>query len=173
MGQVDRVIEEATFGEVMSEVSLADVGRMLKAAFSSLGCWIVYLVVMSGIIWSGEAFTGLSFDVHIPTYAWEFFVAFIVISTTTHKTSHYKYQADWYFPKLGFIGWILTAAYVTGMVEVARLLRSVPNEVLQGAIFAFAFVLFALPGIIIFDAMQVGYSRLMEKRRATVQGARS
>src|SRR5437764_15094581 len=107
----ENVSKEAGLSEVLAEVSILDLGFILKQAFLGLGCLALIIFVGIGIE------TGAKFAVpgiHVPSWVkWLFWlvVAWGWLAEVTEKTYHHR-EFSWYFPRLRWWSSLLFAAYL-------------------------------------------------------------
>jgi hypothetical protein len=158
--------KEATLREVLAEVSILDVGRMLKQAFLGAGCFAIF----SGIIFFADAAvsetTGWRFsNLGIPDWViWIVFAWMGVAATTTEKSFH-EAKMSWYFPKLNWFTSLLFAAYLVGFFQLMTWVYSLPRG-LESA-FAFGAIWFAYfcPFLMFLAAINIGYDKVIAKRQ--------
>lgn len=160
-----RAEKEATLREVLGEVSLLDVGRLLKNTFVTLGCLGIFYAIIFGVGAVASNATGFKMsDLGIPGWVIWVLVAWAYVFGATSDRSFHEWNASWYFPKLGWFSSLLLAAYIVGFIYL-----NIPIFNMElGAERALAAVTFWLgyagPFLLFFSAINIGHSKLMEKR---------
>lgn len=164
--------KEASLREVLAEVSLLDVGRLLKSAFLVLGCLGIFYALFFGVGAVASAATGYTMnDLGIPSWVIWLLLAWAYVFGATNDRSFHEWNASWYFPKLGWFSSLLLAAYLVGFVYL-----SIPVfEMEQGLDRLLAAMLlwlaYAGPFLVFLSAINIGHQKLMEKRTQAVADA--
>lgn len=159
--------KEATLGEVLAEVSVADLGSMLKGGLTTMGCWAVfYLVIFLFTTVTDSADIGFE-SFGVPDWiVWLLFAWMMTHAATSHRSFH---QLSWYFPKLNWLGSLLLAGYLLGFVYLAMAVSHMEVGAAR-LLAAFAvFVGYLAPFAAFLAVTHAGYDKLMEKRRTTAQ----
>jgi hypothetical protein len=158
---------EATLGEVLAEVSLADLSPMLKRGLAAMGCWAVfYLVIFLFTTVTDSA--GVGFDSFgVPDWiVWLLFAWMMTHAATSHRSFH---ELSWYFPKLNWLGSLLLAGYLLGFFYLAMAVSHMEVGAAR-LLAAFAvFVGYMTPFAAFLAVTHAGYDKLMEKRRTTAR----
>lgn len=158
--------KEATLKEVLAEVSLLDLGRMIKEVLLSIGC----LAVFWGIIFFASAAitgtTGLRFS-HLGIPDWVFWLAFawMMVASATTERSFYEVKISWFFPRLNWFTSFLLAGYIVGFFQLMTWVNSLEKGLESGLAFAAVWFGYLTPFLLFLSAINVGYSKLMEKRQ--------
>ncbi len=126
--------KEATLKEVLAEVSLADVGGMLKTWLSTLGCLGIGMAFVL-LFTAATQGVGLPDDWGIPGWLVWLVLAWLFVHEATSVRSYHKLDMSWYFPKLGWFGSLLLAAYVVGFIELLFWVNSLDKGVGAGLAF--------------------------------------
>ena len=161
--------KEATLKEVLAEVSLADVGGMLKGWLKTVGCLGIFFGFAFLVGPATEA-AGLKLpDWGIPSWLWLLIVPWGVVYAATAETSYH--EISWYFPKQGWFGSLLLAAYAVGFIYLVIQVYNMEKG--DGAFLAFLAVWFGYTGpFTAFTAVTTfGHAKLMEKRRREMDAA--
>lgn len=163
--------KEATLREVLAEVSVADLGPMLKRWLANLGCLGVFAVGSSLIGVASDA-TGIKFpNWGIPSWVLWVLIAWLFCYEFTSNKSFHKFEASWYFPKLGWFGSLLLAAYGVGFIYLLILVWHL-DEGLDRWLATFAVWFgYLTPFSALVSVTNLGHSKLMEKRRAEIGAA--
>lgn len=94
------ISKEATLSEVLAEVSILDVGAILKRSLAGLGCLAIFFLVVAGL----DAGTTYALpDFHPPSWGiWLFWLAigWGWLASVTEGKSYHHWEYGWYFPKL-------------------------------------------------------------------------
>ena len=157
---------EATLGEVLSEVTLADVGRKLKKGAGLLGCYAVFLIVILAITSVGKS-TGYDLDqLGIPSWIIWLLLAWVYVYGATSERSFHTIDTSWYFPKLKWFGSLVLAAYLVGFAYGVHWVSNMDEGVERGIWAMLVWVGYTSPFILFLSIISVGHDNLMKKRRA-------
>lgn len=160
-----RLEKEATLREVLSEVTLLDIGQLLKNTFVTLGCLGAFFVVIILVGSVAGTATGFHFsDLAIPAWAIWLVITWFYLWASTHDFSYHEFKASWYFPKLGWLGSLVVAAYLVGFVRISVAIFDMPLGVERGAAAIFAYLVYAGPFFLFFSAINIGHRKLLDKR---------
>ena len=153
--------KEAELREVLAEVSLLDLARVLKATLASWGCLLVILVFAPVWDW---AFGRVTSSWSIPLWLiWTLILWGALAAATEYKSYH---EFGFYFPKLRWWASLLLAAYVVGFVELCS--RSWGKGGIIGMV---AYLLYLFPFLTFMSAIEIGHNNLMRKREAEAQSS--
>lgn len=160
--------KEATLREVLAEISIVDLLRMLKKDLARIGCWGLFMVVIALV---SAVVTGTKADVEswgIPGWVVWIFLGWGYAYAMTESHSYHTLEISWYFPKLGWFWSLVFAAYAVGFVELVFWVGSmeVGWDRTVAAIAVWLGYTFAM--IFFLSAINAGHAKLMEKR-ASVQ----
>ena len=165
------VSKEATLREVMAEVSIADLGGQLKTALKGLGCLAIWLVALALIDAFGDNIPAIN-NIHFPRLVWIAILVGFVVASTLVERSYHDWKFQFWFPKVGFLGWLFLTTYITGTIEAFRVIYGYPTGSPEGWIaFAVAWTFLVIPAALFLELCQVGHARLMEKRTAAASGS--
>lgn len=158
--------KEATLGEVLAEVSLIDIGKMLKAGLGVMGCWFVLALVAFMITTATDsAGYGLS-DVGVPDWLVWLLLGWFYVYFTTSQTSYHEWRMSWYFPKVGWLGSLILAAYFVTFVYLAIWAANLEADVERFVAVMLVWFGYPSPFILFLSAINAGHTKLMEKRLA-------
>lgn len=158
--------EDARLGEVLAEVSVADIGRMLKTGGASFGCLAVYLLVIVAIISVADA-TGYGSEAWgIPDWVFWLLIVWLFVYAVTSQTSYHVWKMSWYFPKLNWLSSLLLAAYFVGFGYLLRWANAIDVGLERTVAFFLVYFGYMSPFLLFVSAISLGHSKLMEKRRA-------
>lgn len=158
-----KVNKEATLRDVLAEVSLVDLGALMKTAFSTLGCVavlfvpIIFLGEFAKSETNGKPWFGL------PDWVSYLFIAWVFIGSYTADKSYYEHHFAFYLPKAGFLWSIPIAAYlVLGFNALPSYQPdlALSQRLMNGAIY----MAWWMPIVISFAIFEVGHGKLIEKR---------
>ena len=164
--------KEATLKEVLAEVSLLDVGRMLKEVFLSIGClaifWAIFFVADATVFEpAGWRFSNLG----VPDWAIWLFFTWIILAVATTEKSYHEFKASWYFPKLGWFISLLLAGYIVGFFQLMSWANSLSRIGDKGIAFGAIWFGYLVPFLLFFSAINIGYAKLREKRQQAKEDA--
>lgn len=160
--------KEATLGEVLSEVSLADVGRMSKSGLATMGCWAVFMVIVLVIVSVTDS-AGIGFDkVGVPDWVVWLIIGWFYVYTATSQRSFHELKMSGYFPKLGWFSSLLLTGYAVGFGYLINAVFQMPVGVERGAAFFAVSCGYTAPLIAFISVINAGYVKLMDKRRASL-----
>jgi len=160
--------KEATLGEVLAEVSLVDVGRMLKRGLATLGCWALFYVFII-VITSVTDSAGVGWDkLRVPGWLVWVLIGWAYVYGATSERSFHQLKMSWYFPKLNWLTSLLLTGYAVGFGYLLSALWQMPVGVERGAAFFAVWFGYTAPFVAFCSVTNAGYEKLMEKRRATV-----
>jgi hypothetical protein len=157
------ISKEATLSEVLAEVSILDVGLILKQALTGMGCFGIFILIGIGL----EA--GVNHAVpgfHVPSWlAWLFWlvVAWALLDDFTGDKSYHHWEFGWYFPKLRWWASLLFAAYVLGGFKLFLIAYSM-NESAERTAIAAGSWLYLMPLFFALSVFEIGHKKLMAKR---------
>jgi hypothetical protein len=157
--------KEASLGEVLAEVSLVDVGRMVKQGATTLGCLGVFygLIFLFGSI-AGRA-TGFSWSkTGIPSWTIWLIIAWAVIYNATSERSFHELNLTWYFPKLGWLSSLILAAFFIGFVMLCIMMFNMEMGTDRLLVGIAVWLGYLGPFCFFLSAINLGHSRLLEKR---------
>ena len=157
-----KISKEATLREVLAEVSVLDLGGQIKTVLASIGCLGVFLVISSGI---GAGVSAIAPDLTVPDVVWRAMLVFIFVMAFTENKSYHEFRFEWYFPKLGFGGWVTLTAYIVGVWEAFELAAGIQETMPQYIAIGFVWLILLLPFFLFLGILEVGHKRLVEKRR--------
>jgi hypothetical protein len=83
----------------------------------------------------------------------------------SHQTYH-QVDLSFWFPRIRWLSWAVTTAYLTAIVEVIRIGWRFESPSPERTLSVIAVVLLVMPGLVFFELCQIGYQRVMEKREA-------
>ncbi|NTZ44046.1 hypothetical protein G7A66_13350 [Altererythrobacter sp. SALINAS58] len=160
-----RAEKEATLREVLAEVSLLDVGRLLKSTLLTLGCLGIFYAIIFGVGAVASNATGFTVsDLGIPGGVFWIFVAWVFVFGATSDRSFHEWNASWFFPKLEWFSSLLLAAYIVGFIYLNIHIFSMELGA-ERALAAVTFWLgYAGPFLLFFSAINIGHAKLLEKR---------
>jgi hypothetical protein len=163
--------KEATLKEVMAEVSVADLGPMLKRWLTSIGCLGIF--VAAGFLFDAASnATGLKVpgsSILIRVF-WFLFAWGMAYEFTSDKSYH-TFQAGWYFPRLGWFGSLLLAAYGVGFVYLLIWLFNMEKGAEREIALLTIWLGYLTPFTAFLSVTSLGHSKLMEKRRVEMRVA--
>jgi hypothetical protein len=164
------VSKEATLSEVLAEVSILDIGVILKQALTMIGCLGILILIGVGVE-MGANLAMPSFQV--PALAWWLFW-FVVVwgwlhEMTGNKTYH-RLEFSWYFPKLRWWSSLLLTAYVFGAIKLNVIAYNLDVGTTRTAV-AIGIWLYLMPFIFTMTVLETGHRKLMEKRQAAASAA--
>lgn len=158
--------KEARLGEVLAEVSLADIGRMLKGGGASVGCLAVYLMVVLVLISAADA-TGYGSDQWgIPNWVLWLLIVWLCVYAATSEKSYHESKMSWYFPKLNWLTSLILAAYFVGFGYLLSWVNGMDAGFGRAITFFFVYLCYTSPFLLFMSAIRLGHEKLMEKRRA-------
>lgn len=166
--------KEATLREVLGEVSLLDVGRLLKQTLISLGCLgIFYAVIfLTGSVVSNV--TGFSFsDLGIPGWVIWLLLTWFYVGIITSERSFHEINVSWYFPRLGWISSFLFAAYIIGFVQLLIAVSAMETGSERLIAFLLVWLGYLTPFVLFLSAINIGHGKLMEKRQLALNQPRT
>ena len=158
--------KEATFREAFAEVSLVDVGSQLKSVLGSMGCMAVFLMLSTA---GGAGISALGFGFHVPNIVWIALFVFIFVMAFTGEKSYHEWTLKLFFPKMRFVGWVITTAYLTSVIEAFRLVGRLPDEMTRMFVISAIYLVLLLPAVLFVGLLDLGHNRLMEKRNAMTE----
>jgi hypothetical protein len=157
--------KEATLKEVLAEVSLADLGPMLRGWLKTLGCLGIFLAVAFVFEVASDA-AGLKLpNWGIPNWVWWLIVAWMIVYETTSGKSYHQVEMNWYFPKQGWFGSLLLAAYALGFIYLLIWVNSMERGIESALAFVAVWVGYTAPFTAFASIMSLGHTNLVEKRR--------
>lgn len=158
--------KEATFREVLANVSLLDTAAAIKLICVAFGVQAILLLIVLLFV------EGIYFVIGRETAEWNistavylFLIIWIIVATYTSDQSYHDHRFAWYFPKLGWIGSIPVALYMLVTVQLFRSIdmsadwetRAIPSVFL---------LLWMLPFLLFMTILAKGHANLMAKRDA-------
>lgn len=147
----------------MREVSLADLGSQLKSTFITLGCLGVVGLIF-GFVGTTVTASGVLPDVHIPNVVWIAALIGMYVWIATSERSYHEWAFSFWFPRLGFMGWLTVTAYLTAIVQSFRYSAIFPVGIQRGVAVATIWIVLVVPGVLFLSLCQAGYERLIAKR---------
>jgi hypothetical protein len=162
--------KEATLGEVLAEVNLADIGRMLKSGSMATGCLAVWLLLIFAFSAAGHA-AGLD-GTGVPDWLAWLLIAWFFAYVATSKKSYHRFNASWYFPKLGWFGSLVLAAYLVLFGYLLKWVGDIQERPDRTIGFALVYLVYLSPFLIFLSAITVGHAKLMDKRSAAAVDTR-
>jgi hypothetical protein len=160
------VTKEAALSEVLAEVSMLDLGKVVKRTLSSLGCLALFLLI-SAVLGSGVE-GGVHYampELHVPSWLIWLAIAWFWIGMLTADKSYHDWEMSWYFPKLRWRASLLLAAYLVGGFEIYVAVLGM-NQSAARVLAAAASYFYLLPLWVSISVINVGHAKLMEKRQA-------
>lgn len=161
----DHADKEATLREVLGEVSLLDVGRAIKSGLAAVGCLLVFLIAVGAATSFGES-AGYDMSFGIPDWMIWLGVAWLFAYSATSLTSYHTINASWYFPKLGWLGSLLLAAYVVGFGYLNSWVWKMEMGFERALMGVLVWVGYTTPFLLFLSVIGIGHAKLMEKRGA-------
>jgi hypothetical protein len=161
---MEKIDHEATLREVLAEVSLLEVGALIKSSLVTMGCMGV-LVAIVLLIDTGTGSSDWISSWGIPGWAWWLFFIWLALGAYTYEKSYHEHRFAWYFPRTGYLGSIPIAIYLLLGIELFRAIdpkADLDVRAAQVGLWMLWLLVFAL-GL---GVLEVGYNRLMEKRAA-------
>jgi hypothetical protein len=158
--------KEATLGEVLSEVSLADLGRKLKSGAIWTACWLVFCGFILVVTSAGK---DAGYDIEqtgIPDRVFWLIMAWAFTYVATSERSYHEVKESWYFPRLGWFSSLLLAAYLLGFVYLLIEIAKMEIGLERGVAFGAVWIGYSSPFIFFLSVIAVGHSNLMDKRNA-------
>lgn len=163
--------KEATLKEVLAEVSLIDVGRILKGGLATMGCLLVFFAVIGAISTATEsAGYGLD-DLGVPYWPIWLIFAWAMVHSGTSSTSYHQWIMSWYFPKLGWFSSLLLAAYLLGFVYLVIEVLDLDLGLERTVAAILVWMVYPSPFILFLAVIEAGYAKLMERRLAAAGSA--
>jgi hypothetical protein len=155
---------EATLKEVLAEVSVADIGNMFKGWLKTIGCLALFLAVvfLLDVGLKGAGVSDWGFD--IPGWVWGGLIAWAVIHQATSETSFHRLDWSWYFPKQGWLGSLLLAAYAVGFIYLLIWVWNMERGIGSGLAFFAVWLGYTAPFTAFTAVTSLGHKKLMEKR---------
>lgn len=154
---------EATLREVLAEVSLLDLGALIKKVLMQLGCFGLFGA--AGLLLEGSfgmANLGMP-NLGVPDWAYWLFFIWIAIAVYTSGKSYHQFA--WYFPRAGWLGAIPLAAYLLLGIELSRAISPKADASVRAALFGL-WLLWLTVFVLGLGILEIGHNRLMEKRAA-------
>jgi len=160
--------KEATLREVLAEVSLVDLGGMLKRGFATIGCWTLMFAIIFLITTISEG-AGYGWDtLGIPDWILWVLIAWLWVHIATSQRSSHEWNVSWYFPKLNWFGSLFLSAYLVGFVYLFLWVIDLEVGLERFGAFLALWFGYTAPFVLLLSATNAGYEKLMEKRRAAL-----
>ena len=155
--------KEATLREVLSEVSLADLGDLLKSLSFSIGCIGLFVAVGFAFV-TGASFAGFETNWNIPDWVIWLLGLWIFFGAYTENQSYHEHIFRIYMPKLGWVFSIPIALWF--FIGVQLFLEIDYKSSFSSRIFTSGiWLVWFIPTTVSFSALEIGHRNLMEKRR--------
>lgn len=151
----------------MSEVTLVDLGGLLKVVFANLGCFAIFWVIIF-VVDTATAGAGFGNWSVINWIIWPLILWGIVYEYMSDRSYH-EWKVGWYFPKLNWLGSLILSAYLTGFAYILKQVLGMELGLARDIASAAFFVVYACPFILFLSLLSIGHSKLMEKRRAAAE----
>jgi len=152
------ISKEEGFKEVIAEVSILDLGGVIKQVIASTGCLAVFAAL-------GQISSAAGIDITLPGWGyWVFWLLMVwgCLAAMTERKSYHEFS--WYFPRLRWWASLLFACYFLGLVGLYY------SPLRDGSwLSAFVFVAYLFPFIIFMAVIELGHNKLMQKRQRAVE----
>ena len=167
--------KEAALKDVLAEVSLTDVGAMLKGWLRTMGCLGIFFAVGFLIDFASDAAGVKLPDWGIPSWVWWWvwwlLIAWMVAYEATSHRSYHSFDTSWYFPKLGWFGSLLLAAYAVGLVYLVIWVFDMGKGTEGALAYVAVWLGYVSPFTAFIAVTSHGHAKLMEKRLREVDAA--
>lgn len=156
--------KEARLGEVLAEVSLVDVWRIVKGGLATMGCLGVFFAIIFAITSVSESAGYGMDDLGVPNWLVWLLLSWAFVYSATSETSWHELSMSWYFPKLGWMGSLILAAYLVGFAYLFIWVSNMEVGVERLLSFLIVWLGYTSPFLLFLSAISVGHTKLMEKR---------
>jgi hypothetical protein len=156
---------EASLAEVLAEVTMLDAGRVLKQTFTVYGCLGIFVLMSIGIE------RGASYampTLRVPSWLLWLAITWGWVAIATESKSYHRWEFKLYFPTLRWWASFLLAAYIVGAFNLYQVVVAATGHNWAGLL---VFYLYALPLLLFIEVINIGHSKLMEKRESETGSA--